>query len=216
MLGPVAGTVIDERTRQEARRVCTHVIARERHGRTGRIGLAWTGTGVGTDAVELRAGGLHRAADGADLPLTTLGAAAAFAGVDLGTPFGVGSDTPAVGDPDARLGLDPAGLAGLLGFYERAWRVLGAVADGAPITLWPEHFDAAFVWRERANVGASPGDATSPVPYVYVGPWGPERPGPASAWNAPFGALLPAAAPEAELVAFVRDRLALLAAQPPA
>ncbi len=28
-------------------------------------------------------------------------------------------------------------------------------------------------------------------PYLYVGPWGPERPGDPAYWNAPFGAILP-------------------------
>jgi hypothetical protein len=202
--------MIAEQTRVEVRRLCTHVLARERFGRTGHIGLAWTGTGIGTDAFELGAGVLRRRVDGSVRPVTTLGDAAAFVGVDLAGPLSVGDDTAPVGDPDARIELDGPSLRRLLSFYDLGWRVLASVADGAPITLWPEHFDAAFVWRERANVGASPGDAAWPEPYLYVGPWGPERPGPASLWNAPFGALVPAGAPEVELVAFLRDRLAAL------
>jgi hypothetical protein len=202
--------MIDVKTRSDVRRLCAHVISRERFGRTGHIGLRWTGHGIGTDAYELRLDGLHRVADGEHRPVTTLADAAAFAGVDLAAPFSVGQDTPAVGDPAAPIALDPDELDALLDFFRKGWGVLESVADGALITLWPEHFDAAFVWQDRANVGASPGDATSPEPYLYVGPWTSARPGPENAWNAPFGAVTAASAPDAELVAFLRDRLALL------
>ncbi len=40
------------------------------------------------------------------------------------------------------------------------------------------------------NLGASPGDGYSDAPYLYIGPWGPERPGDTKFWNAPFGAAL--------------------------
>jgi hypothetical protein len=40
------------------------------------------------------------------------------------------------------------------------------------------------------NLGASPGDTYSEQPYLYVGPWEPDRPGDPSYWNAPFGATL--------------------------
>ena len=42
----------------------------------------------------------------------------------------------------------------------------------------------------QVNLGFSPGDAFSDDPYVYVGPWGPARPGDDGYWNAPFGAAL--------------------------
>ena len=45
----------------------------------------------------------------------------------------------------------------------------------------------------KVNVGFSPGDSYVYEPYVYVGPWGPERPGGADFWNAPFGAAAPRA-----------------------
>ncbi|MGE0796070.1 MAG: hypothetical protein AB7O29_12125 [Acidimicrobiia bacterium] len=216
--------MIDERTRTEVQRLCTHVLARERFGRTGRIGLTWTGRGIGTDRLWLDGDGLHRSpdwadggdggdggdgadADGPGRPVTTLADAAELAGVDLDSPFSVGHDTPPVGDARAPITIDPAALAELLAFFARSWALLTVLADGAPVTLWPEHFDAAFVWRERANVGASPGDDGVPDPYVYVGPWGPERPGPARLWNAPFGAVVDAGRTDTEIVAFVRDRL---------
>ena len=179
-----------QQTRIEVQRVCAHVIARERHGRDGHIGLAWTGRGVGTDRLWLEGDGLHRP-DGAVQPLTTLVDLAAFAGVDLEAPFSAGHDTPPLGDRGAPLAVDRADLDRLLDFFAAVWPTLVDLAAGAPVTLWPEHFDAAFVRHERANVGASPGDGFSDAPYLYVGPWGPERPGDPGYWNAGFGAFQP-------------------------
>ena len=80
------------------------------------------------------------------------------------------------------------------------WRVIdAAVADALDpmaIQLWPEHFDAGTSVavgsgdRDRCNLGASPGDAYSDEPYLYVGPWNDDRPGDPAYWNAPFGAVL--------------------------
>ena len=36
--------------------------------------------------------------------------------------------------------------------------------------LWPEHFDVGIDANE-VNYGVSPGDASCPEPYAYVGPW---------------------------------------------
>ena len=58
--------------------------------------------------------------------------------------------------------------------------------------VWPEHFDLGtdveVAPGRRCNLGASPGDEWHPDPYLYVGPWGDERPGDDGYWNAPFGA----------------------------
>jgi hypothetical protein len=202
--------VIDERTRIEVQRLCTHVIARERYAREAHIGLASIGGGIGTTALCLVPNGLRRSADGERRPLTTLADAAEFAGVSLDPGFSVGRETLPIGDEQAPLAIDPGALVALLGFFDRAWRLLTEVADGATITLWPEHFDAALIWRERANVGASPGDRYSSRPYVYVGPWGDERPGPSSLWNVPFGASLDADGDDRSILAFVRTRLTAL------
>ncbi len=69
-------------------------------------------------------------------------------------------------------------------------------ADASPtmVQLWPEHFDvaldAAAAEGRRVNLGGSPGDGFHERPYAYVGPWTDDRPGDASFWNAPFGAVL--------------------------
>jgi hypothetical protein len=152
-------------------------------------------------------------------PLSTLGRAAETVGVDLAVPFSVGDDTPGMADPDAPLAID-AGAARLLGDWWGFGATLidelvaiggdGSARPGGrrPLAsatvaqLWPEHFDHATTVTVAVaaagegsepvgvNVGASPGDGDEPLPYLYVGPHGPERPGDPGYWNAPFGAVL--------------------------
>lgn len=128
-------------------------------------------------------------------------ALAAFAGTDITTEFAAGADTPPSGDIDEPFIVDSSSLRILADWYALGWRVLDevfaavpATAEPAVIQLWPEHFDAGTSVGAgpggRVNLGASPGDAHSAEPYLYVGPWGPERPGDPEFWNAPFGATL--------------------------
>jgi hypothetical protein len=207
-------------TRDALHRVAAHVLARRRHAYTGRIGLRPAPGGVATpafgDDIEVvRTSGAILVAERASIvnraPLTTLAAAAGLAGVDLGVAFPAGDDAPPVGDPDAPLGVDD-GAARLVG----AWFGFGlealdeliateplVTAADAP-QVWPEHFDLGTIVTvggdggldagTRANLGASPGDAGVPGPYLYVGPWSADRPGDAAYWNASFGAVLPYAA----------------------
>ena len=66
------------------------------------------------------------------------------------------------------------------------------VIDPSMVQIWPEHFDIGVdvsTALGRVNLGASPGDAAYPVPYLYVAPWEPHRPGDPAFWNAPFGAV---------------------------
>ena len=206
-------------TRSALQAVATHVLARGRAAVTGRFGLRVTPGGFGTPAFGddevLRVSGRwllrERRVDGAlttavaDLATTSLSGAADLAGVDLGTPFEAGHDTPPQPDPDAPLAVDGAAATVLADWFDLGWRALdvavaGAGPSAAPtaIQLWPEHFDVGVDLavgtgpdgQRRANLGASPGDAGHPAPYLYVGPWGPERPGDPSFWNAGFGAVL--------------------------
>ena len=88
----------------------------------------------------------------------------------------------------------------LADWWHLGWRALdAAIADAVDpmaIQLWPEHFDAGTSVAvgpgegDRCNLGASPGDSYSDEPYLYVGPWIDDRPGDASYWNAPFGAVI--------------------------
>ncbi len=116
--------------------------------------------------------------------LTTLRAASAFVDVPLGAPsvftptMTLGSDAPLLVERDAALALaDWYALGGaLLGDLKAAH----AEVSSSESQIWPEHFDLACELGDadsgtRANYGASPGDAAIPEPYLYVGPWAPER-----------------------------------------
>jgi hypothetical protein len=89
---------------------------------------------------------------------------------------------------------DAVAAAVLYAWWELGAEVLAdiAVAYGersSEVVLYPEHFDIASTLdlgaAGRLNIGFSPGDDFSAVPYVYAGPWV-RREGPF--WNAPFGA----------------------------
>jgi hypothetical protein len=239
--------VID--TRLALHQVAVNVLARRRHAVTGRFGLRPSPGGLATpafgDPVEVvRTSGaalvLERGGAARHEALTTLGRAATAVGVDLAAPFSVGDDTPAALDPDAPLPVDD-GAARLLGDWWAFGASLidelcatGAGGDPPPVQeattaqLWPEHFDHATTVSVASgagepamvNVGASPGDDHDPLPYLYVGPHGPQRPGGDGYWNAAFGAVLPRSAvaglPAAEARAmamtFLQEGLARLTA----
>jgi hypothetical protein len=135
------------------------------------------------------------------LPLddTSLASLALELGIDLDADFSVGHDTPDLGDPHRPIQVDPSVLSTI-----GEWYALGAIAIDRSVTaltarapgvarVWPEHFDLGtdveVVPGRRCNLGASPGDDSHPEPYLYVGPFGGERPGPGGYWNASFGAV---------------------------
>ena len=197
-------------TRDALHRVAAHVLARRRADVSGRIGLRAAPGGIATPAfgedleVLRTSGGMlvrERGGRARHTPLTSLAELASAAGVDLEGALDVGHDPPPLGDADAPLAVDPAAARALGDWFAFATAALDEAAAGArepsAVQIWPEHFDAAcdVAWGpgegERANLGGSPGDAFHPEPYLYVGPWGPERPGDPAFWNAPFGAILP-------------------------
>jgi hypothetical protein len=208
------GTSPDEfaSTRDTLRRVAGSILARRRSALTGRIGLRASPGGLATpasgpDDEVIRTDGaaliVERGGVTTVSGLTTLRAAADHVGVDLDSPVFLGADAPPPGDPDTPLRIDDRSARELGAWFIFATTVLDGVlahlgpsAQASVIQLWPEHFDVAcdVAWgdgeRQRVNLGASPGDNHHPRPYLYVGPWGPERPGQAGYWNAPFGATL--------------------------
>jgi hypothetical protein len=155
-------------TREELRRVATHVLARAQHDRVGRIGLRATPGGFGTvqfgerrERLRVSDGFLVREAGGPPsvsgaVPLagSTLAELAAFAEVQLVDGFSVGHDTPPLGDVDAPLRLDADDGAALAGWFDLTARALDRVVASLPPTvpeaaptlaqLWPEHFDLAL------------------------------------------------------------------------
>jgi len=197
-------------TRRELHRVATHVLGRRRHAVTGHFGLRAGPDGIvtpafGTEPEVLRIAGLGlvREVGGTAATVsmegTTLAELAAFAEADLDAEFSAGDDTPSVGDAHRPLHFDADELARIVEWFDLGWRVLDPVVGGLPapaevatIQLWPEHFDAGTIVTLRhgkaVNLGFSPGDDFSDEPYVYLGPWGTERPGDPAFWNAPFGA----------------------------
>lgn len=215
-------------TRESLHRVAEHVLSAARQRATGRIGLVpgpggfstpplpdGTVLGVeGTDVVVRSPAGTRRA------PITTLGAAAALAGTDVGSPGTVYPPATSAA-PDDPLDVDAAAARLLADWYALGAQALSRLArdlaDDAPTPpqLWPEHFDLA-VEAGGITYGFSPGDDVVPVPYAYVGPHGgpPTRD---ALWNAPFGAYRTheeIGTPQGAVAFFLAARQRLRRAQP--
>lgn len=182
---------------EDYHRLAYAVVGEARRVATGRFGLRSLPQGFGTPLFEVsmgRAGEMECrvwirrdelfADEGGVLrstPITTLRAAAKFVGVTPGTEARE-HDSPVLGDPDRWLRVSTE-----MGAHLSAWFRLGkdvleqlrAVSNGMDadeIQLWPGHFDIATAVGSadagtRATYGLSPGDASHPHPYVYVGPW---------------------------------------------
>jgi hypothetical protein len=191
------------------------VLARARHQSVGRFGLRPSPGGFATPAfgedhavVRLSAARLvveRGSSTVAVVPVhgSTLRELAGAAGADLTVEFVPGADAPALGDVDEPLAAEHDAAAALGAWFDLGARaldeVLADIAGASRPQLWPEHFDLGCDvpvgpgGGRRCNLGASPGDGFEPSPYLYVGPWGPDRPGDPAFWNAPFGAVLRAA-----------------------
>ena len=191
-------------TRDALHRLAAYVIAPVRYVATGRFGLRATTGGFGTppfDGRQIRVEGVDLVDDGDGEirrePITSLSAAAAFLRSEIDPETAAEHDSPAVGDVDAHLKIDPAAAAVLAEWFGVAFAALGAVrADAASVDasetqLWPGHFDAAIEVGDenhRASYGASPGDDGIAEPYLYVSVWWPDRIGIDTTdafWNAP-------------------------------
>jgi hypothetical protein len=187
MLTPIHDVDAFVATRSAWHTLAERVLAPARHAASGRIGLrpapgGFTtgelsdGRSISVDGTELV---IATAAAAKRVPITTLGAAAAFVGVAPAGETGVyTATTPS--DPDTDLRVDPALAAALAGWFAFGADVLVAWAAAHPgetpssVQLWPEHFDLGTDLGPetgRANYGASPGDAGHALPYLYVGPW---------------------------------------------
>jgi hypothetical protein len=221
-------------TRDDLHLIAAHVLGRRRFAVSGHFGLRASPRGVATPAFgpepevvrvagphlirEVGSGARSMRMDGA-----TLVELAAFVEADLASDFSAGPATPAPGPTDEALHLEGEELDALCGWFDLGWRVLDVVtsepasgAGWATLQLWPEHFDVGTARDlgsgRGVNLGFSPGDAFSDEPYVYVGPWGPERPGAPDYWNASFGAVLPRSAVDGAATAavFLRRGLGFL------
>jgi hypothetical protein len=223
------------RTRGDLHRLSAHVLGRRRFAVSGHFGLRASPGGLATpafgpepEALRITSARLIREVGnesrGLALAGATLAELADFAGADLDEEFSAGSATPALGPIDEPLELDAKELEELFSWFDLAWRVLDQVMAEQPgpgrqttVQLWPEHFDVGMTLdpgagaddEAQVNLGFSAGDAFSDDPYVYVGPWGPARPGGGGYWNAPFGAALPRSLVHdaADCVSFIRSGL---------
>jgi len=207
-------------TRAGLHQVAEHILAAALHAETGEIALMPSPGGFrtppfgrdrrylavdGTELVGGGTGGSRRAA------LTTLRAAAEFAGITPGAPAEVYRPATPL-DLDEPLTIDPAAARVLADWYqlgEQALRVFAAeIPDDQPTAavLWPEHFDLGIT-AGAINYGASPGDTHVADPYLYVGPHDGPLPGDPAFWNAPFGAVrtLDQIGAAADAAAFFRD-----------
>jgi hypothetical protein len=188
-------------TRAGWHRVAEHVLAAALYAATGKIGLVPAPGGFRTPA--LGPDGRFLAVDGTELvvggaagttrtPLTTIRAAAEFAGVTPGAPAHVYKPATPL-DLDEPLVIEPDAARVLAEWYSLGLQALGRFAAGIPgdkpsaAVLWPEHFDLGIT-AAAVNYGASPGDDQIGEPYVYVGPHDGPPPGDPAFWNAPFGA----------------------------
>ena len=207
-------------TRAGLHRVAEHVLAAARYAETGRIGLIPSPGGFrtppfgpdgkflaveGTELVVGGAAGTRRTA------LTTIRAAAEFAGVTPGAPAQVYKPATPL-DLDEPLAIDSGAARLLAGWYRLGAEAMSQLAAGIPgdepgaVVLWPEHFDVGMT-AAAVNYGASPGDDQVGEPYLYVGPHGGPPPGDPEFWNAPFGAArtFRQIGTVAEAAAFFRD-----------
>jgi len=198
-------------TRTTIHRVAAHVLARRRYEVSGRFGLRASPGGIvtpafgdGPEIIRLVGGALARELGGKvtyqAIAGSTMRELAAFAGTDIDLEFSCGPDTPELGDVDTPVDLDGKAAGALADWYHFGWQVLDHVIAAQPraaepdvIQLWPEHFDVGtslgLPGGSRVNLGASPGDGYVEQPYLYIGPWEPERPGDPDFWNVSFGAV---------------------------
>ena len=187
---PPTETLIE--TRLALHRLAAYVIAPARHRANGKFGLRWTLGGFGTPFFgpdrQIRVEGTTLVDQrGDDVRTTTLGSlrsAADFLETEIDAETAAEHDSPAVGDIDEPLAVDPT-ASGFLGhWFGMAFAGLEMVrADPESIDpsrpqLWPGHFDPAIEVGSddtRGSYGASPGDHGSDQPYLYVSLWWPDR-----------------------------------------
>src|SRR5437899_660001 len=189
------------------------ILAGHQYRMTGSIRLRVTEGGFATHAMPAAPGLLAVAdsclivRDGLEVQKLSLsgtfGEVAHQAGVEFGPPEGVYGQGSGC-QPDETLTVDNDSFETIVAAFARGDRALRALAakvspeeSGEPV-LWPEHFDLG-ISLDEVNYGVSPGDATIPEPYAYVGPWT-QRSGPF--WDQPFGA--------ARLISEMTDHTALL------
>jgi hypothetical protein len=174
-----------ELTRQTLHGVAELVLAGPQYVQNQTIKLRVTPGGFGTVAApHLRVEELELVSPAASVSMTgTFASLARAAGVEARSLKEVYAGGPAV-EPDDPMVLDADAVEAIVDALAHGDAALRAFAPEQEPVLWPEHFDVAISVAE-VNYGVSPGDARTPEPYAYVGPWTPRE---GLFWNAPFGA----------------------------
>jgi hypothetical protein len=117
----------------------------------------------------------------------TIGALAKAAGVDVGDAGNYSDGSHATATDEIHV--DAAAAAAIANVYALADASLRQFGPTLTPVLWPEHFDISIA-IDDVNFGVSPGDASVPEPYAYVGPPQPRK---GAFWTQPFGAAVPVA-----------------------
>ena len=228
-------------TRENLHRVGFHVLSTVRENATGKIALRWTRDGFGTpfygEDEQLRVEGtllVHQSGPSIrHTPITTLDAAARFAGIAYEPEKAERFDAPPAIAGGRALAVEPAAARALADWFGFGYSVLEELRraalpddDAGRVQLWAEHFDPAVEIGDadagrRASYGASPGDAAHPEPYLYVAAWGEvDRSDPF--WNdesfngahLPYRELIDATDQRVAALAFYRRGLATLTDRP--
>ena len=152
-----------------------HVVAPARFDACGKVGLRYTVGGFGTpffgDDQQLRVEGTDLVSESARAPLTTLGDAVLFAGVQPGVAEGV--LFPDVDfDPALDIAVDPMAARFVGEWLGFAASVLEETRVGAAtatrVQLMPETFDLGF---DRGGERFTTLGASLSPPHLFVRPW---------------------------------------------
>ena len=173
------------RTRLTLHGVAELVLAGPQYAASKEIRLRVTPGGFATVTMpDLRVERLELVSASGRHPLSgTFAGLARAAGVEARALRDVYADGPGVGLSDTASVDAEAAVLILDAFAEGDAAMRRFAPDERPV-LWPEHFDVGISHQE-VNYGVSPGDAHSPEPYAYIGPWMPRE---GSFWSQPFGA----------------------------
>ncbi len=178
-------------TRRTLHGLAECVLAGPQHRRTGELALRQVPGGFATVAApDLSLDGRELVVDSTRrIPLVgRFGELAHAAGVEFGEAADLYHDHAGVTEDD-ELELDEPARQLIVNWFAVGGDALASFAPELPARLWPEHFDLA-IDLDSATYGVSPGDENHPTPYAYVSV---TVPVPDSFWNAPFGAIRPAA-----------------------
>jgi hypothetical protein len=176
-------------TRRALHGVAELVLAGPQHATRDTVRLRVVPGGFATSVADppARLVGARVERESASCPVdgATPRALAATVGLEASTLTHVYSDGSGV-DLDEVLRVDDAAVRSLTDAWSTGDQALRLLDPSQAPVLWPEHFDVG-ISLDEVNYGVSPGDASIPVPYAYVGPW--TVPPADDFWEQPFGAV---------------------------